>query len=185
MTANPDATVNLDWEDKAWKVSSRLELGMIAGKVLSLEQQAENRRIWVEALRSGRFSQARESLRDKSNPGQYCCLGVACEISGEAEWQWVPVYPEFPPPAGEIGHWKYQDSQVGLPKSVANYLGVQTATGEFEKQPDLMNDFEDFYPGTTSLTALNDRGMPFEKIADVIEAAPEGLFFTKEDEDRA
>ena len=39
---------------------------------------------WLEALRSGRYPQTREKLRDKVG---FCCLGVACDISGKGTWK--------------------------------------------------------------------------------------------------
>lgn len=41
----------------------------------------EFRTKWLEALRSGEYSQTTGRLYD-SNVGGYCCLGVACEIVG-------------------------------------------------------------------------------------------------------
>lgn len=38
------------------------------------------KRKWVKALRSGEYSQCRESWRDDTG---YCCLGVLLEINGE------------------------------------------------------------------------------------------------------
>lgn len=35
---------------------------------------------WVEALRSGKYGQARNVLKE-SRKNEYCCLGVACVIS--------------------------------------------------------------------------------------------------------
>lgn len=43
------------------------------------EQIRENRRLWVEALKSGTFPQGKYFLRDPQN-NNYCCLGVACEV---------------------------------------------------------------------------------------------------------
>lgn len=36
-----------------------------------------NRRTWATALRSGEYEQGRGYLR---NNGEYCCLGVACDL---------------------------------------------------------------------------------------------------------
>jgi hypothetical protein len=47
---------------------------------------------WVEALRSGRYQQGIGKLRSIDD-GQYCCLGVLCDI--------------LPP---EAGRWKYETS---------------------------------------------------------------------------
>lgn len=33
---------------------------------------------WLEALRSGKYKQAKETLKD--NSGKFCCLGVLCDI---------------------------------------------------------------------------------------------------------
>ncbi len=44
---------------------------------------AENRRLWIEALRSGNYQQGTGRLKLEN---RYCCLGVACDISGSVEW---------------------------------------------------------------------------------------------------
>lgn len=38
---------------------------------------------WVEALRSGKYVQAKGRLRRDDG---FCCLGVLCDISGEGHW---------------------------------------------------------------------------------------------------
>lgn len=40
---------------------------------------AEQKRVWLEALRSGQYKQGRYFLRTGNS---YCCLGVACEVFG-------------------------------------------------------------------------------------------------------
>lgn len=40
----------------------------------------ENMRKWIDALRSGNYKQGLHQL--KSTDGAYCCLGVACKVSG-------------------------------------------------------------------------------------------------------
>lgn len=45
-----------------------------------------NRKIkqkWLNALRSGNFQQGTGKLRDSN--GNYCCLGVLCEITGNGQ----------------------------------------------------------------------------------------------------
>lgn len=44
---------------------------------------AELKAKWVEALRSGRYSQTRGALRDEDG---YCCLGVLCDVQGR-KWE--------------------------------------------------------------------------------------------------
>ena len=49
-------------------------------KTYTLEEQKANRKLWVEALRSGEYQQATQSLTQRG--GGYCCLGVACRVMG-------------------------------------------------------------------------------------------------------
>ncbi|MBA3761774.1 MAG: hypothetical protein H0X04_00325 [Chthoniobacterales bacterium] len=62
---------------------------------------------WVEALRSGKYRQARSSLcsRDKSNHVKYCCLGVYIKICGA----------KF---AGPFLHYKDGYSSTTLPDEI-------------------------------------------------------------------
>lgn len=41
------------------------------------------KRKWVKALRSGKYKQGRNALKNETNA--FCCLGVLCEVLG-AEW---------------------------------------------------------------------------------------------------
>ena len=38
---------------------------------------------WLTALESGEYKQTRDLLRDDNG---FCCLGVACDLSGLGEW---------------------------------------------------------------------------------------------------
>ena len=38
---------------------------------------------WLEALESGEYAQTQAALRRNDS---YCCLGVACDVSGLGEW---------------------------------------------------------------------------------------------------
>lgn len=48
---------------------------------ISIEDMKANRKAWVEALRSGAYEQATETL---TAGGGYCCLGVACKVMGKS-----------------------------------------------------------------------------------------------------
>lgn len=48
------------------------------GEVLTLDADVKAK--WIAALRSGKYRQARKTLRDAS--GAMCCLGVLCAIQG-------------------------------------------------------------------------------------------------------
>jgi hypothetical protein len=53
-------------------------------------------RKWVTALRSGSYNQGHSRLR---NNGNYCCLGVLCDISETGKWE---LYEE-----GDRSYWYY------------------------------------------------------------------------------
>jgi hypothetical protein len=47
----------------------------------TLEEQRAHRKLWVEALRSGKYEQVESKL---TNGEGYCCLGVACLVAGKS-----------------------------------------------------------------------------------------------------
>lgn len=49
-----------------------------------MEKEIELLNKWVVALRSGTYKQGRGRLRNAN--GEYCCLGVLCEISPDVTW---------------------------------------------------------------------------------------------------
>lgn len=109
-----------------------------------------NQNLWLAALRSGSYQQGRDHLRDLDD--NFCCLGVACDL----------FHPEPPSPRDTV--YKYSKEVCLAPHSVKEALLLRTATG-------LPNSVE-----LTALTDLNDRGVTFEEIADIIEANPEEYF---------
>jgi hypothetical protein len=114
-------------------------------------QQAEHRLIWVGALRSGNYKQAKGKLRNKL--GGFCCLGVACEISGLGRWD-------------EDGRYITtggSDSQE-LPAPVRNWLGLSDKVGGWDDTKE-----------HSCLAQKNDRGSTFKTIANIIESEPKGL----------
>jgi hypothetical protein len=54
-----------------------LKKGYKMSKLLKTKEDMQQFKIWIEALRSGKFEQTKERLQDKDG---YCCLGVACEV---------------------------------------------------------------------------------------------------------
>lgn len=51
------------------------------------EEVKKNRAKWIRALCSGRYKQTQSNLRWIDMSGEkYCCLGVACQISGLGKW---------------------------------------------------------------------------------------------------
>ena len=121
------------------------------------KQQAKHRRLWTQALRSGKYEQTTGGLRQGD---RYCCLGVACEISDLGKWK---PYADSPDAA-----FAFMGMGSHLPLAVCDWLGLHDEFGSFENSDG---------PDTADcLMTLNDSGALFAEIADLIESAPEGLF---------
>jgi hypothetical protein len=79
LHANPDGarfdndrrtSAQLRFEAPVWRVMKM---------TLTLEQMKANRKLWVDALRSGKYQQTAATLMDGDG---YCCLGIACVVAG-------------------------------------------------------------------------------------------------------
>ncbi len=118
------------------------------------EQQKENRKKWVEALRSGKYEQGKYILAKENLSGTYsfCCLGVAAHILGEPE-DLLSAY----------------STLRDLPDIMDAYGLIDDAGACYVK-----NTEGEGYDGC--LAELNDDGFTFEEIADIIESDPKGLF---------
>lgn len=110
----------------------------------------KNAKKWVRALRSGKWQRTAGALRTGD---KYCCLGVACEISGLGIWD-------------RMGRYISGDSSdLRLPKEVMEWLGMDSDDGQL-----------DFGGTPTSLAVLNDSGKTFKQIANIIEKKAGQLF---------
>ena len=119
------------------------------------EETKENRQMWVNALRSGKYTQYKGKLTNVDTTA-FCCLGVACDISNLGTWikldnEKTCVYSTKSENYGHIGE---------LPTEVQEWLGLSTSTGNHS---------------ISNLADLNDEGITFTEIADIIESEPEGL----------
>lgn len=110
-----------------------------------MKPNKKNIRKWVAALRSGDYTQTTGMLH-RLNDG-YCCLGVACEISGIAGWEMF----------GNSTTCWYSDSSEDLPDSVVGWLGIE------DRNPTI-REYD-----RMSAAELNDNGCSFSLIADMIE----------------
>lgn len=125
------------------------------------DEQAANRAKLVAALRSGEYVQGRCRLR-RSNGARhrplYCCLGVACQISGLGSFDDdndMFITAEEGAPEGVV-----------LPRAVRQWFGFDTAAGDFKAGAGIDCPRNN---RASSLTEANDGGLPFTKIADIIE----------------
>jgi hypothetical protein len=102
---------------------------------------------WVKALRSGKYKQAKNVLFN-ADRNAFCCLGVACDISGVSREEW------------------HGSNYTVLPQEVQEKLNLRSKCGRFLDAG--------IY---TSLVMLNDSlGYSFDQIADIIESEPKWLF---------
>lgn len=125
-------------------------------KTYTLEEQKANRKLWVEALRSGKFRQATERLRKRN--GAMCCLGVLSSLAA-CEWTWSEV---------EKAYMADEHEDHDASKRARNFVGLATSSGEYEEDDN-----------TLSLASENDAGKSFAEIADIIESEPAGLFISE------
>lgn len=103
----------------------------------------DNAKKWVAALKSGTYEQALSVLHVVDDG--YCCLGVACDISGLGRW-FVNVVDDDPDSEGsepepipnllyvEHGYDTddiYHCSESVLPEGVQEWLGLATNGGDF------------------------------------------------------
>jgi len=134
------------------------------------EQQAEHRRAWIKALRSGEYQQTTYCLKSSNN--KFCCLGVACDLylkSGEApnyvKWDnndnFVFARTNKKNPYRPTVTWNV------LPDTVRDWLGLTSSCGNFDDKKSC--------GVKRALTTENDSGKTFKQIANIIEKEPEGL----------
>lgn len=106
---------------------------------------------WLEALRSGDYEQAKGSL--KTTSGKFCCLGVLCDLyhkeTGNGEWNVDGKKESF-----SVGY----DVRIGiLPKAVCHWAELDSPNPRIDDARE------------ESLAELNDLGLTFLEITDLIE----------------
>jgi hypothetical protein len=126
----------------------------------------------VAELRSGQRKQIQGYLHVD---GGYCCLGVACDISGLGEWRVSRRSTNEKGIPRSLTFYKYStldgrnESNIVLPLRVQTTLGWATEGGDLDiERPE--GDSKSGQRDRMSLTELNDAGFTFSQIADVIEA---------------
>ena len=120
-----------------------------------------NAQKWVDALRSGEYTQGRSCLRKTvEGVSTFCCLGVACDVyAQEVGGSWGPM--------DQRRDVKFTDPEKSvasgfLTPAVTKWLGLLWIDGRNVKHSlSRLNDFDHF---------------TFTQIADFIESQPEGLF---------
>jgi hypothetical protein len=118
--------------------------------------------LWVNELRNGGHEQGVEALRrqkpDKANP-EYCCLGILCEIAVR-EGVIGPSTPIYQ--GNDETLFDYADEPTNLLPAV-----VQLWAGLSSEDPEV--DAGNIGRTEESLAGLNDSGVPFAEIAQLVE----------------
>ena len=136
----------------------------------------ENAKLWIKALRSGKYNQTKGALRrpDGSNDKgvSFCCLGVACDLyikrvpKKNRDKMWKA---DLTDDNVTGGCFRFKKSWSSLPDQVIKWLGLNYASGSYG------------ITGTNSLVSDNDdNNKSFSEIADIIESQPERLFVKQE-----
>ena len=116
-------------------------------------------KIWVDALRSGEYTQGRTCL--KSTNGDHCCLGVLCELYDKHNEEKLSKK--------ELDDMVFFSGFARLlPTQVMNWAGLSWSDGSIDYKIDYDYVLE-------SLANFNDRGSSFQEIADIIEQNVEEL----------
>jgi hypothetical protein len=150
---------------------------------------------WVKALRSDEYKQTQGKLKGE---GGFCCLGVLCDVAtpvlkeqgidakwtkneedGEGDFFEVPIIGDVP-----------EKAQLALPGVLVDLFGFQGSCGNVRSisrglpkkaRAILTKAGCGISEGETSLANLNDKGVPFKVIADIIEACPNTFMKTPKD----
>lgn len=149
----------------------KLSNGIIVLEIPSLsltEDQQENLGSWIEALRSGKYSQGEGHLRTKDD--SYCCMGVGCDVyrSATGLGKWVRK--------GRKYFFDYTDDKSSfqkdatMPSIVGRYFGI-----EDDFMIRIRMTEKSRAVGNYGLMTLNDaRYATFSEIADILEVAMMG-----------
>lgn len=120
-----------------------------------LEMNPEIRARWTAALRSGDYRQGSRALATED--GEYCCLGVLCDLAVRAGIIPAPAADDYSDGCG----LRFGDARDYLPLGVTEWAGLAAESpvvgvpgGE---------------PGEEPLAFLNDNGIGFGEIADLID----------------
>ena len=115
---------------------------------------------WVSALRSGEYAQTQSKLRDDRG---FCCLGVLCDLAVKDG-----IIPQPTADPDGMGDYIYGQNETDfgsglvLPEKVAEWANLPSE-----------NPWVDWYDEGVEkngpISNPNDEGVPFSKIADIIE----------------
>lgn len=137
---------------------------------------------WVAALRSGDYRQGMGMLKSGTQDMQYCCLGVLCDVMGLhsrprlcASTAWDYLHTDG---AAVVRSLTFALPDSGHLESFGGFFGSVRLSDmvDVDKYQDRLREAigvgyvrESRITGRTSLMALNDYGVTFGGIADILE----------------
>lgn len=124
-----------------------------------MKMNPEIKALWLAALRSGEYKQGRGAL---SSDGEYCCLGVLCDIMVKQLDLELEVKEDVECCTQCKNKVSYDGATSFLPRKVAEAAGI-------DPQGKLPTVHYTNGEGFDTLFALNDEGASFNYIANVIE----------------
>ena len=134
-------------------------------------------KIWVKALRSGKYKQGQSFLKQFNSKGQprHCCLGVLCELYNDTmknnHKRTIPVKSHDDSHL-DYGYVTFANKDGSLPSIVKKWAGMKNDMGTFDYTE---KDNYGTFISTDCLANLNDTGKKFSTIADIIEKNMENL----------
>lgn len=124
--------------------------------------KAEVAKIWVDALRSGEYTQGRAALKNVSKQGyEHCCLGVLCELYDKYNEEKLIRDTGYNLAKDKITCSFDMETEL-LPEKVREWAGLSNKRASFKS-------------GFESLVVCNDIGNSFETIANIIEQNVDSL----------
>lgn len=106
------------------------------------------------ALRSGKYLQGKRRLVNDND--EFCCLGVACNISTNPKLKWEK----------HDGKWMIGGMDTGLPFAIVKEFGFYNSLGYRRDDDSIMINGRRY----ENLAHANDNGASHAEIADYIEA---------------
>ena len=120
------------------------------------------KKIWVDALRSGEYSQGDGRLY---NGEDYCCLGVLCDIHSKMTGQGVWTHSKD---EDGIDWVVYRDNIYGFDSGETLLRSVVEWAGLLEDNP-YVGGYDCPNGSYSTLAELNDHGFTFEELSDIIQ----------------
>ncbi len=135
---------------------------------MNLEVKAK----WVEGLKSGKFPQAGGALKTEEG---FCCLGVLCEVTGLGTWGEKEEY-LYGGGIIRASHYvmgKSSKTEV-LPDPLFEAVGLDAKNPDVNIPDELMPQLkaicgDALQTSVRTLSWLNDKGVPFPLMAQLIE----------------